>query len=135
VTTLAVAAASDVGKSTFGGQSVSGTDTLVMYTYNGDADMTGKVNADDYFIIDSNYNKGPTASGFIAGDFNADGSITGDDYFLIDTGYTGQGAAIQAAPASETFASSGVSAVPEPASLGIVTLAAAGLMCRRRRNV
>ena len=40
------------------------TDTLVMYTYAGDANLDGKVDADDYFQIDTNYNKsGPPRSG------------------------------------------------------------------------
>ena len=67
-----------------------------MYTYTGDANMDGKVDADDYFQIDSNYNKsGPTpgsgtAFGFNKGDFNYDGHINGDDYFLIDSAYANQ---------------------------------------------
>src|SRR6185437_10087574 len=54
LTTLAVASAADIKHisggqtATFGGQTVHPTDALVMYTYNGDANMDGKVDADDY---------------------------------------------------------------------------------------
>ncbi len=64
LTTLAVAAASDVknisGAQTalFGGLTVTPTDTLVMYTYGGDANLDGKIDADDYFVRSTaNYNK------------------------------------------------------------------------------
>ncbi len=63
LTTVAVASAADAkgisGTQTalFGGQTVHATDTLVMYTYAGDANLDGKIDADDYFQIDSNYNK------------------------------------------------------------------------------
>jgi len=132
-TNLAVAMASDVGYGntrTFGGATVSGTDTLVMYTYNGDANLSGKVDADDYFVIDSNYNKNGSVFGWIKGDFNYDGQINGDDYAAIDAGF--------AASAAGTIANSelpgGVSAVPEPASLSVLSLAAMSVLTRRRRK-
>src|SRR5206468_2780364 len=52
-TTLGVASASDAkgisstDTAVWGGQVVSGTDTLVMFTYGGDANLDGKVNVDD----------------------------------------------------------------------------------------
>src|SRR5262249_35392509 len=36
----------------WGGQTITGTDTLVMYTYGGDANLDGKINIDDYVQID-----------------------------------------------------------------------------------
>ncbi len=127
VATLAVATASEVGKTTFGGASVSTGDVLVMYTWLGDANLSGKVDADDYFRIDSNYAK--TANSFKTwsnGDFNFDGLINGDDYALIDAGFSGQGPPI----------AGGVSAVPEPAGAGLI-LAIAGVstIARRRRTM
>jgi autotransporter-associated beta strand protein len=132
--TIAVASASDVGKTSFGGQNVNPTDTLVMYTWNGDANMTGKVDADDYFIIDSNYNKNGTLYGFSKGDFNYDGKINGDDYAMIDAGYINQGTPISAGATLDGGLPGGVSAVPEPGSFALLSLGAMSVLGRRRRS-
>jgi hypothetical protein len=113
----------------FGGQTVADTDVLVMYTYTGDADLSGAVNADDYFLIDSNYNKSGTTDGWYHGDFNYDGQINGDDYFAIDNSYMGQGS-----PLLPGGLPGGVSAVPEPTSLTVLGLGAMLLGRRSRRR-
>jgi hypothetical protein len=135
ITTVAVMKASEAAlanPSQFRGQAVTGNDVLVAYTYNGDANLSGKVDADDYFAIDSHYGKSGTAFGFSKGDFNYDGVINGDDYALIDAAFSGQGA-----PFSQGAAIvGGVSAVPEPTSAAVIgTCLAAGLLGRRRRIV
>ncbi len=55
LTTLAVATADQIGRvgQNFGGQIVGAGDVLVMYTYAGDADLSGSINGDDYFRIDN----------------------------------------------------------------------------------
>ncbi|MCY2954352.1 MAG: PKD domain-containing protein [Planctomycetota bacterium] len=70
------------------GQPVGANDVIVKYTWDGDANLDGVVNADDYFQIDSGYitQKG----GYYNGDFNYDGVVNADDYFLIDSAYIGQ---------------------------------------------
>jgi hypothetical protein len=101
-----------------------------MYTWNGDANLSGHVDADDYFQIDSNYNKtADSAMSFFNGDFNYDGKINGDDYFLIDNAFTNQ-----SAPFSPGAIPAGVSTVPEPAGLALLTGASATIMIRRRRR-
>jgi len=72
----------------FAGVSVGVTDVLVKYTWDGDANLDGLVNADDYFLADSGYIT--QAKGYQNGDFNYDGVINADDYFLIDSAYIGQ---------------------------------------------
>ena len=67
---------------TFAGQTVTGSDTLVMYTYGGDANLDGRVNVDDYGKID--FNVGLATIGWFNGDFNLDGKIDVDDYGIID---------------------------------------------------
>src|SRR4029078_9835607 len=87
-TTLGVASAQQVKSigptdtATWNGQTVTGTDTLVMYTYAGDANLDGKINVDDYGRIDLNIQLGTT--GWYNGDFNYDGKINVDDYGIID---------------------------------------------------
>jgi len=75
-------------KETIGGQNVGLSDVLVKYTWDGDANLDGVVNADDYFQIDSGYIS--QKKGYYNGDFNYDGVINADDYFLIDSAYIGQ---------------------------------------------
>ena len=84
-------------------------------------DRNAIVDADDYFRIDSNYNKLPATLTYARGDFNYDGGIDGDDYNLIDASFSGQGGF-----------SPGVIAVPEPTSVAWLALAAATLRRRRR---
>ena len=130
LTTLAVATAGDIGKASLGGQAVATTDTLVMYTYAGDVNLDGQINGDDYFRIDQGYTAG--ASGYENGDLNYDGKINADDYFIIDSNLGKQSLGVfpNAAP---VLSLGGVAAVPEPASLGLI-LVAAGALARRRRR-
>ena len=69
------------------GETVTGNDTLVKYTYGGDANFDGTLNGDDYFRIDGHT---PGALGWINGDFDYNGHADGDDYFLIDCNYIHQ---------------------------------------------
>jgi len=135
LTTLAVASVQQVtgitsGTTLFAGQTVSFSDSVVKYTWAGDANLSGNVDADDYFQIDSNYNKSGTVFGYNAGDFNYNGVINGDDFGLIDQGFSGQTGVI----ANGSIAGGGgVTAVPEPAGATIIALGAASLLRRRRR--
>jgi hypothetical protein len=89
LTTLGVAEAADVlflsGSATalWEGQTVDATTVIVRYTYAGDADLNGYVDAADYGYID-NYVQFPGTSGYANGDFNYDGVIDAEDYGMID---------------------------------------------------
>jgi autotransporter-associated beta strand protein len=117
--------------STFDGQDVGVNDVLVKYTYFGDADLDGAVTTNDYFQIDNGFLGSKT--GWINGDFDYDGAVTTNDYFLIDNAFLGQGAALVPAALGSAEPLSGVTAVPEPASLGVFAFAAAAGLLRRRR--
>jgi hypothetical protein len=104
-----------------------------MYTYAGDANLDGFLSGDDYAAIDFNIAV-PNSSGWYNGDFNYDGIISGDDYATIDFNIVAQGAPFPTGGSAVAASLSGVTAVPEPASLSALGLTAAALMGRRRRR-
>jgi len=87
---------------TFDGQTVTNTDVLVKYTYFGDTNLDGVVNATDYIAIDNGFNSQSGSNpltGWNNGDFNYDGVINGDDYSLIDNAFNTQNVVTPAAVA------------------------------------
>jgi autotransporter-associated beta strand protein len=119
----------------FAGQTITGASTIAMYTYAGDANLDGTIDGGDYGIID-NFVQVPNADGYANGDFNYDGVIDGGDYGIIDNNVQAQGAPFPTSGAiSASGASlSGVTAVPEPASLSVLGIAAAAMIGGRRRR-
>ena len=148
------------GTGTFDGQAYSATDTLVKYTWNGDANLDGRVTFDDYVKIDTGFNTGLT--GWFNGDFNYSGNVNFDDYVLIDVAFNQQNATLgravdwisgddrsaaglDAPGMSEVFqhldqfgsayGAAFLAAVPEPTSLALLGVPAlAGIVQRRRRR-
>jgi hypothetical protein len=114
----------------WGGQIVFGSDTLIMYTYGGDANLSGAIDGDDFLQIDAGFLAQST--GYANGDFNYSGNIDADDYFIIDRNYSRQGAPFETALPVD-FDASTVAAVPEPHSLLSITLLAGAVSTRRRR--
>ena len=133
LTTLGVATASQAksiaanATTVWNGETVHGSDTLVMYTYGGDANLDGKINVDDYGRIDLNIPLG--TSGWYNGDFNYDGKINVDDYGIIDFNV-----GIQGPPLGGVANSSGLTAVPEPAALAPVLMGTIAMLKPRRRR-
>ena len=131
---------------TFDGIVPADGDTLVKYTYYGDANLDGKVDGSDYSLIDTGYsadaaylaaNPGGTsfpATGWINGDFNYDGTVDGSDYTLIDNAFNNQGSRISSSAlvAASTAQIASSAAVPEPALCGVAVLGLATLVRRRR---
>jgi hypothetical protein len=111
------------------GQTVSGSDTLVMYTYGGDANLDGKINVDDYGHIDASLALG--ISGWYNGDFNYDGKINVDDYGIIDSNVPIQGAPF---PTGGSAGSGGVATVPEPIGGSVFLVSVCGGLLRRRHR-
>jgi autotransporter-associated beta strand protein len=122
------------GLTSFQGSTVNASDVLLKYTYYGDANLDGQVNSTDYGFIDNGFLTG--ATGWQNGDFNYDGTVNGSDYTLIDNAFNTQGAQLAAEVASPTAQLAGgvASAVPEPASLGLIGFAAMALLGRRNRR-
>ncbi len=127
ITTVAVATATqaNLANTTFRGVNVLSGDSVVLYTLAGDANLSGGIDADDYFRIDSGISG--NLKGYYNGDFNYSGNIDADDYFMINRNY----ARTLALPAPASSGS--VAAVPEPA--GMILVAAAMLLSARRRTL
>jgi hypothetical protein len=109
--------------STFDGVPVSSTDVLVKYTYLGDTDLNGYVDANDLANLLANLNT-PT-TGWINGDLNYDGQVDSTDLQLLLNSLAGQ-----TAPFGNPGGSGG--SVPEPSG-AILSLTAATLVALRRR--
>ncbi len=63
---------------------------IIIYTWFGDSDLNGVVDASDYALIDTGVNPASGVSGWVFGDYDLDGDIDGDEYALIDTGFISQ---------------------------------------------
>jgi T5SS/PEP-CTERM-associated repeat protein len=110
--------------SSFGGQPVNASSILIMYTFNGDATLDGRIDGDDYFSVDAGYLH--RRSGWQHGDFDYNGVIDAADYFLMDLAFLRQDAAGLAAFAATT-------SVPEPAA-ALLSLLVLGALGRRPRR-
>lgn len=121
--------------STFGGVPVNSTDTLMKYTYIGDANLDGTVNAADFVLLSNNF--GRTSAGWWQGDFNYDGTTDAADFVLLSNNF-GQGpgpAAMTPAELAQYDALAArlglqTNAIPEPAI--IPALLGIAAMTRRR---
>lgn len=124
VTALALVSGSDMinvlGETTFHGRTVAATDSLIRYTYYGDANFDGVVNAADYAKINYGSTHGGL-SGWVWGDFNYDGSINSFDYDLIN--YVDS---LHLPPLGPV--------VPEPTALALLAAGAITLVFFRRRR-
>jgi hypothetical protein len=97
VTGLAIAEARDAfslaptDTAVFAGETVDATAVLIKYTYVGDVNLDGQIDAADYGIID-NFVQFPGANGYWNGDVNYDNVIDAADYGYIDNNIQAQGA-------------------------------------------
>jgi dockerin type I repeat protein len=119
-TGLGYGEASALGLNSFNGQSVDTTSVLIAYTWLGDANLDGKVNALDFNRLATNFGKTPGSDVWTQGDFNYDGNVNTLDFTFLASNFNQP--AISSA-ALETM-------VPEPVMLGFAIIV--GLWDRRR---
>jgi len=115
----------------------------IAYTLLGDANLDYKVNGADFTLMAANFNDSVTA-GWDKGDFNYSNTVNGDDFVLLADNFNqfASQSAVSAADltALDDFAAangislSGVSSVPEPASIGMLAAGTIGVLSRRRRR-
>ncbi len=123
-TAIGYAEASAVGKTKFANENLDSTCVLLAYTWSGDANLSGNVNAADFFVVASNFNQSGTI--WSQGDFNYDGTVNALDFSLLASNFGQSG--ILAPP----LASVGV-LLPEPILAGFI--ACASLLFRRKARL
>jgi len=113
--------ANDIGSpTTFMGQSIDNTSVLARLTYNGDANLDGKVNALDFNAVATNFGKTPGSEVWTQGDFNYDGLVNTSDFTAMSQDF------------GQAIASPGPGAlVPEPTAI-LSLIALPWLIARRR---
>jgi hypothetical protein len=121
-TALAAVLASAVGLSVIDGQNVDPASVILRYTYLGDANVDGKVNALDYNAVATNF--GSTGKTWSDGDFNYDGTVNTLDFTALGTNFN-----IAPLPSISLG-----TLVPEPSSVAACGLIASALLRRRKRQ-
>jgi hypothetical protein len=114
-----------LGRTVFGGVNVQPNSVLIGYTYSGDANLDGKVNAIDFNALAANYGAA-SAKLWINGDFNYDGAVNSLDFTALGQNFNRSMPA--PAPILGTL-------LPEPASaLMAAVLIPLATRQRRRRH-
>jgi hypothetical protein len=118
-TALGYAVASSLGIATFDAQAIAGSSLLVRYTWSGDANLDGLVNALDFNLLASNFG-GVSHELWYQGDFNYDGLTNTVDFNALAQNFN-----------QPLLAAPGLGAlIPEPAAAILPTIS---LLARRRR--
>jgi autotransporter-associated beta strand protein len=137
-TGLAAVDNADLQWTTFSGQTVTNDAVLVMYTFFGDANLDGTVNADDYSLVDRGLAMGRT--GWMNGDFDYSGTVNSGDYLLMDRAFSFQSGGLSPSFLSMREAQFGAdyvaalaASVPEPSAMAGIFTAGVAAAGRRRR--
>lgn len=91
----------DRGPGKFDGVDVDMNCILVKHTWNGDMDVNGVVDADDYYQIGSGFLAFVRTGGktfYRWGDLDFSDCVDADDFYLIDSAYLGQKGVVMSAP-------------------------------------
>ncbi len=66
----------------------STSDVFIKLVKNGDSNLDGTIDADDYARLDDAFANPPPQSSYFSGDFNYNGLIDSDDFFAIDHAFS-----------------------------------------------
>jgi pectate lyase len=130
-TSIGIVEASDLGVSSFQGQSVDGTTVLMRWTFTGDADLNGMVDVGDLGRLASNWQSAGT---WFDGDFDYSGFIDVSDLGILASNWQAGVGSPLGPSLSDALAALGLPgvAVPEPGMLAAPGLLA-GLLKRPAR--
>ncbi|MGA2582207.1 MAG: polysaccharide lyase family protein [Tepidisphaeraceae bacterium] len=130
-----------------GNTGIPANSVLIRFTYYGDADLNGKVDLNDFDDWLYGYTGGTDAAGGVSwsvGDFAYTGHVDLNDFDLWLASYTsnlGSLSTLDHAIEVSTLSTSQqdqllniVATAPEPASIGLLGMAALGMLPRRRRT-
>lgn len=135
------------------GQPVDATSLLLATTYIGDLNFDGKVNGDDYALLDRSLLLYGVSTGvdprgistgtatWVNGDVNYDGIIDASDFALIDKTYSLLNGglspdflAMREAQFGEEYVTHLLASVPEPTSVGLLGIGGGAALIKRRRK-
>jgi hypothetical protein len=115
---IGFAEASDLGLTSFLGETVDADAIVIRYTLNGDANLDGTVDIRDLYLLGSHWNQ---SGSWVAGDFNYDGVVNAVDLGALSSNW------------QQTLPSFSPVVVPEPVQTVMILLGALGFTRRRRR--
>jgi hypothetical protein len=131
-----------LGKTTWGGHTVTTSAALIGYTYLGDANLDGTVDIADFGLLRANFGASSGVT-WDMGDFTYDGTVDINDFGRLRAAFGDSLPAVATPSAPAGLAAvqprglSGHGAVPEPGTWvllagGLLTACTAGLLRRRR---
>jgi len=124
-TGLTVVDNAHLGYSNFSGQPVTADSILLKYTYYGDIDQNGQVDADDLTVFAHNFGRTVGAT-HIDGDIDFNGAVNADDLTVFANNFNkGLGNPLSAAAAN-------IHAVPEPSTVVLFVASLSTLLIRQR---